>query len=209
MKKLKSRDRIWNILNRRQQAIYSRYSSLTNFMPQAIKNARTPELGFARQESIKEMLTGVNIELYSVSERLKRMRNETKLGSRKRNKDIEYFESMMRVDFDINRFGAITYDRDTQFRIMVLDALRENGVDIYDPTQLRKALGGKSIDELYEIWRDQVADRDEYGNIKSNTYYEDWHDNIEETLDELLEIASSTSYKKYKKLMAKSLIEVA
>lgn len=210
MKKLKSRDRIWNILNRRQQALYSRYSSLTNFMPQAIKNARTPELGFARQESMKEMLRGVNIELYSVSERLKRMMNESKLGNRKRNKDIEYFESMMRVDFDINRFGAVTYDRDTQFRMMILDALRANGtIDIYDPTQLRKALGGKSIDELYEIWRDQVADRDEYGNIKTNTYYEDWHDNIEETLDELLEIASSTSYKKYKKLMANSLIEVA
>ena len=64
MRKLKSRDRIWNILNRRQEALYSRYSSLTNFMPQAVKNARSPELGFARKESIKEMLTGVNIELY-------------------------------------------------------------------------------------------------------------------------------------------------
>lgn len=209
MRKLKSRDRIWNILNRRQEALYSRYSSLTNFMPQAVKNARSPELGFARKESIKEMLTGVNIELYSVSERLNRMRNEIKLGSRKRNKDIEYFESMMRVDFDINRFGAMTYDKDTQFRMMVLDALRSSGVDIYDPTQLRRALGGKSIEELYEIWRDRIADRDEYGNIKTNAYYEDWHEDIEETLDELLEIASSTSYKKYKKLMANSLIEVA
>ena len=207
--RLTSRDRIWNILNQRQQAIYSRYSSLTEFIPTAVKNARTPELGFARQESIKEMLTGVNIELYSINERIRRMMNESKLGNRKRNKDIEYFESMMSIGYDINHYGAQTYDKDTQFRIMVLDALRTKGIDIYDPTQLRRALGGKSTEELYEIWRDQVADRDEEGNIKTNTYYEDWHDNIEDTLEELLDIASSTSYNKYKKLMANSLIEVA
>lgn len=207
--KLTSRDRIWNILNQRQQALYSRYSSLTAFIPTAVKNARSPELGFARQESIKEMLTGVNIELYSVSERLNRMLNDAKLGNKKRIKDIEYFESMMSIGYDINHYGAQTYDKDTQFRIMVLDALRAKGIDIYDPTQLRRALGGKSVEELYEIWKDQVADRDEEGNIKTNTYYEDWHDDIEDTLDTLLEIASSTSYNNYKKTMANSLIEVA
>lgn len=207
--KLTSRDRIWNILNQRQQALYRRYSSLTGFIPEAVKNARSPELGFARQESIKEMLTGVNIELYSVTERLNRMLNDAKLGNKKRIKDIEYFESMMSIGYDINRFGAQTYDKDTQFRMMVLDALRAKGIDIYDPTQLRRALGGKSIEELYEIWKDKVADRDEEGNIKTNAYYEDWHDDIEETLDTLLEIASSTSYKNYKKTMAQSLIEVA
>lgn len=72
-----------------------------------------------------------------------------------------------------------TYTKESSFKNMILTILSYRGVDINNPHELYVALGGKSVDELYEDYLDRGGD--------STNFYEDFKENGIDILDELLD----------------------
>lgn len=55
------------------------------------------------------------------------------------------------VFYNVRDNGAFTLERDANFRLQLLSQLKRESVNIYDPHELSKALGGYTIDELLKI----------------------------------------------------------
>lgn len=62
----------------------------------------------------------------------------------------QYFkEPSFKMEAEYAQEGMV-YDKETNFRNMVLEQLRQEGVDIYNPSELKKVLGDNQIEDLLE-----------------------------------------------------------
>lgn len=78
-------------------------------------------------------------------------------------KQMALFEdAFLGIKLEENEIGAYIFTEEGRFYNSVLQVLQSKGLDIYDPAQLYEMLGGTSIRELYEAWKDEAEDGEEW-----------------------------------------------
>ena len=107
-------------------------------------------------------------------------------------------------------FGTVTYKEtgawrqteETAFKQMILNKLADSGVNIFDPTELNKALHGMTVDEVVEAWAE--ADELDEGGVVVRTSYEQFNADPVGFMDKLGKISKKA--KSIKKKQDEALI---
>lgn len=78
-------------------------------------------------------------------------------------KQMAIFEdTFLGVKLRENEIGAYVFTNEGSFYNAVLQVLQSKGLDIYDPAQLYEMLGGTSIRELYENWKEEADEGEDW-----------------------------------------------
>lgn len=75
--------------------------------------------------------------------------------------------------FTFNTYTDVTAQRPTQyanFQMMILEKLKNAGVDIYNPSELNKVLHGMSVEEISNLWSN-LDELDEGDTVVKTAYY--------------------------------------
>ena len=99
-------------------------------------------------------------------DQLKKQIETMKYKKRYSNKILNTYEQLMWINLQVGSEGYIKMDRETNFKRLILNLLAEEGVDIYDPTQVVNFFKVADFDTIYRNWLNYSAGDNFYDDIK-------------------------------------------